>query len=331
MNKGVYSLNLVEEEDNFFSRYLIFFIPLFFVLAALLFERLAFFSFPRDQVFLTFIADFIFLNNTHTLFSLAAMFYIVEVRAVVDFKKRELQLITFILATIILFSVALSVKYTKFKMAFELVIIYFGIWHGIWQNYGIISIYSHRYLAEKKSKIIIQVEKILVNSILTVGVVFNQFFISRYETIFDVNITYHRGFHTLTLTLILSLLFAVNLYNYENKRYLALKAFFLSSYALFILCNISILGFIFFKMVHGIQSIFMYKKILSNTQTQSKEKMRFKFSVLLLTLFQLAAFIYSFRQQNTIFFIVITTVSFSLGYIHYYHERFIFKIKNQPI
>ncbi|MBY0452257.1 MAG: hypothetical protein K2P92_04415 [Bdellovibrionaceae bacterium] len=332
MITGLLSLDLEKSKKGFFKSQQIFIVPGILILLAIAVELMGVTVPSYNEAFATYVVDFLFINNSHAVFSLAAIFFIPEAATVVANKKRHFYFVTAILLFILLL---LTVAYkldVKSKFFVEIILSYFGLWHAIKQTYGLVRAYSVKYLNEVKSRKEVFFEKFLIYILLFSSVSFNPRTLLRYQNFFGLQFnteTVHQ-FGLLFMAITLFVLCFINLKKVHSISAGLLKLLYLLPYAVFPYSGLTVLGFVTLKAVHGIQAYYLYRNIYQESRASSEQKNYFLAVSCLLMTFQAFAYIFSLSESRHWLNILVSYLTISVSYIHYYHERFLFKLKNQP-
>lgn len=329
---GLLALNLVKTEKSFFRSQKIFIIPGILIFLAALAELCGLSVADYNEVFATYLVDFLLINNSHAVFSLAAIFFIPEAAAVVSNRKRYFYTVTVVLL-LILFFLTLSYKVdVKARLFVEIILSYFGLWHAIKQTYGLIRLYSMTHLKEFKSKGEVLFEKVLIYSLLFLSVTFNPRTVSRIEGLLNVKLEASLVLQPslILMAFLIFVLFVINIKDAKNFRTVLIKLLYVFPYVVFPYSCMTVLGFVMLKAVHGVQAYYVYKSIYTESRASAAQKSGFLVTSCLLMTFQAVAYIFMIVESQYWLNILISYFTISISYIHYYHERFLFKIKNQP-
>lgn len=285
-----------------------------------------------NEAFATYVVDFLLINNSHAVLSLAALFFIPEALAVVKQNKKTFSIST---AALLLFLLVLTLGFkldARLRLFVEMFLSYFGVWHAIKQTYGLVRSYSIQYLNEIKSKTEVRFEKGLIYLILFLSVTFNPRTLLRYENLFGQRLEAERlqNFGLVLMGLACLVLMYLNLRKVKSSSEAGLKLLYIFPYVVFPYSSLTILGFVLLKGVHGIQSYFLYRNIYKKSVATHTQKSNFLVMSFFLMTFQAGAYVFSLMESHNALNILVSYMTISVSYIHYYHERFLFKIKNQP-
>lgn len=332
MSKGLLSLDLAKNGKNFFETNLIFIVPGLLILATVVAQICGMDVTLQDEGLATFVSDFLFLNNSHAVFSLVAMVFIPEAAAVVANRKKLFSIMTLGLTAIIVGIIVTFKINPSTKIIFEIILGYFSLWHSMKQTYGLARLYSMKHLKEIKNESEIIFEKALLYLLLSLSVLFNPRTLARYTEYFNIKLNVE-WLHQVSMVAMIGLLVLLCIINLKHVKSVSegfVKILYLLPNLVFPLSTLSLLGFVLLRAVHGIQAWFIYKNILEVSSATKQQKNSFLMGCSLLMMFQALVYTFLYDETQNGPNILFSSMSFSISYLHLYHERFLFKVNNQP-